>query len=600
MDRDTTKPLAATTGLWRRLALPVLIAALAAAAAAVYLAVDDYGRRVTERTADARLSLTSDTLRDTINHFVGIPELAGASRQVTDLLGHPDDAQLRDRANQFLERTAAEVGLAALFVVDRSGTALAASNWRESTSFVGHGYAFRSYFTDALIEGHGRLFGVGVTTGVPGYFLTSRIGSADAASGVVVAKVDFAPLEASWSAGGERVLVSDADGVVFLATEASLRYRPIGRLTAAGAAAIAAEQRYATHPIGPPITPAQIGAGAVASRPVDGTRWHITVVVPWLGRGWQPATAAALTLLAGIVLALAVVIRAQRRARVVAERESKAALERRVAERTADLALALQRLEAEIAERRRVDADLHRARDELVQAAKLAAMGRAFSGLAHEVNQPLAALRTYLSSTRLLIGRGDHAEAIRNIAVMDGAVERVTTLTSELKRLARRSDDSRAEIDLAAVARRVAELLRFRFADAGARLVVEIASEVRIHGDSARLEQVVLNLLLNAIDAVTAQDERTITLTVDVEDGQAHLVVGDRGPGVADEDRARLFEPFFTTKEVGVGLGLGLAISYAIVRDHGGTIRYERSSSGETRFHVHLPLLARRTGEIAA
>jgi two-component system C4-dicarboxylate transport sensor histidine kinase DctB len=600
MDHETTTPVPAATRLWRSRALLALVAALTISAATVYLAVDDYGRKVTERTAEARLSLTGDTLRDTIDRFVGIPELAGASRQVTELLARPDDAGLRDLANRFLERTATEVGLAALFVVDRSGTALAASNWRESTSFVGHGYAFRSYFTDALAKGRGRLFGVGVTTGLPGYFLTSRIGPADAAAGVVVAKVDFAPLEASWSAGGERVMVSDGDNVVFLATEASLRYRPLGKLTAAGAAAIAAEQRYATHAIGPPITPAQMGSGAVASRPVDGTPWHITVVVPWLGRGWQPATAAALTFLAGIVVALAFIVRSQRRARVIAERESKAALERRVAERTADLALALQRLEAEIAERRRVDADLHRARDELVQAAKLAAMGRAFSGLAHEVNQPLAALRTYLSSTRLLIARGDHAEAIRNIAVMDGAVERVTTLTSELKRLARRSDDNRAEIDLAVVARRVADLLRFRFADAGARLALEVASEVRIHGDSTRLEQVVLNLLLNAIDAVASQDERSITLTVDVEDGQAHLVVADRGPGVADEDRARLFEPFFTTKEVGVGLGLGLAISYAIIRDHGGTIRYERSPSGETRFHVHLPLLARGTGEIAA
>ena len=106
--------------------------------------------------------------------------------------------------------------------------------------------------------------------------------------------------------------------------------------------------------------------------------------------------------------------------------------------------------------------------------------------------------------------------------------------------------------------------------------------------------------MLNAIDAVGAADDRAITVTVDVDAGEAHVMVADRGPGVSDADRARLFEPFFTTKDVGVGLGLGLAISYAIVREHGGTLGYERTNGGETRFHVHLPLRATGTGEIAA
>ena len=586
--------------MWRTHLRLVLTTALVLVAGAVYAVVDNYGRRLTADAAEARLSLAADTLRGTIERFAGLPELGGESRAVGDLLANPGDERRRGLANELLERTAAETGLAALFVVDRSGVAVAASNWRDATSFVGHSYGFRPYFIEAMANGRGRFYGVGVTTGRPGYFLSSRIDGGGTPSGVVVAKVDFAPLEASWSAGGERVVVSDADGIVFLTTDPDLRFRALAPLSPGTTAAISDERRYANNPIGPPLTAAELGDGAFASRPVDGTPWRITVAVRWQGRGWQPATAAALTLLAGIVLGLAAVIRSQKRAQLAAERDSKAALERRVDERTKDLALALRRLEAEIAERRRVDDDLHRARDELVQAAKLAAMGRAFSGLAHEVNQPLAALRTYLSSTRLLIERGDRDQAVKNLAIMDGAVERVTTLTSELKRLARRSDDRRGDVELTTLVRRVADLLKFRFADAGVTATITAAAEIHVQADATRIEQVILNLMLNAIDAVGAADDRAITVTVDVDAGEAHVMVADRGPGVSDADRARLFEPFFTTKDVGVGLGLGLAISYAIVREHGGTLGYERTNGGETRFHVHLPLRATGTGEIAA
>lgn len=556
-------------------------------AGAIYRSVDAFGERATRRLAEERLSLLSDTLRSTNDRFVAIPDVVGESRSLAALLLAPGDAPTRDRANRFLERAAQDVGLAALYVLDDKGLTLAASNWREPTSFVGHDYAFRPYFAQALLGGRGRYYGVGVTTGQAGYFLSSRVTLPEGATGVIVGKVDFSALQASWAAGGEHVLVADADGIVFLTTDPALLYRPLRALEAPRSEAIRQEQRYASLGIGAPVKESDWPPGERATRPIAGTPWQMTVITPWAGRGWAPAGAAALAVLASLVLVLAVATHRQRRARLAAERAAFAELEARVLARTQDLASALGQLEREIGERQRIDGELHRARDELVQAAKLSAMGRAFSGLAHEVNQPLAALRTYLASTRALLARGDKAQVNANFAVMEGEIERLGTLTRDLRHLSRRSDAHHEVLDLAGIAAHVAALLRFRIADEGATLHLDCPAPLQVSGNANRLEQVVLNLVLNALDAVSAQTERIIVLHTRLEEGRAVLEVSDTGPGMPEDLRGRLFEPFCTTKEDGVGLGL--AISYAIVRDHFGSLRYQRSPEGQTRMIVTLP-----------
>jgi two-component system C4-dicarboxylate transport sensor histidine kinase DctB len=281
----------------------------------------------------------------------------------------------------------------------------------------------------------------------------------------------------------------------------------------------------------------------------------------------------------------------QHRARMEAERHAMADLESRVIERTSDLEDALAKLGCEIAERQKIDQELHRTRDELVVAAKLAAVGRAFSGLAHEVNQPLAAIKTHLHSVRLLIERQDSLAAIDNIVVMLAAVDRLADLTGDLKRLAYQGPDERRPTDLCAVVARVAGLLRFRLADAGISFDAVMDGAVMVMGSPGRLEQVVLNLLLNAVDAVAEQSTRHIRIEVVRRGDLAELAVADNGPGVSDEDRPRLFEPFFTTKPEGEGLGLGLAVSQTIVRDQGGTLAFVRTVRCESCFVVSLPAL---------
>ena len=571
-----------------RTLVAVVVIAQAVLAGAIYHVVDAIGTHSTQRLAEERLSLLSDTLRSTIDRFVAVPDLVGESRAVARLLLAPEAPQVRQAANEALERASADVGLSALYVLDAKGVALGASNWREPTSFVGHDYAFRPYFIAAMAEGRGRYYGVGVTTGKPGYFLSSRVRLQEGITGIVVGKVDFSPLQASWAAGGEHVLVTDADGVIFLSTAPHLLYRPLHPLDAAQSEAIRQEQRYASFNLGAPVAPHEWPDGVRATRAITDTPWQMSVVTPWTGKGWAPAGAAALAVLASLVLILALATFRQRRARLAAERAAFIELESRVDERTRDLAQAMTQLELEITERQRIDGELHRARDELVQAAKLSAMGQAFSGLAHELNQPLAALRTYLASTRALLSRGDKASVDGNFQVMEGEIKRLGTLTSDLRSLSRRSDGRFEVVDLSEIARHVASLLRFRSADQGASLTLDCPAPVLVNGNPNRLEQVILNLTLNALDAVSTLEAPVITLQTRIEEMKGVLTVSDFGPGISEGMRGRLFEPFFSTKEDGVGLGL--AISYAIVRDHFGALRYQRIAGGQTRMVVSLPL----------
>jgi len=556
-----------------------------------YLAIDSASLQGARIRAAERLSILSDTLRDTIGRFSGLPELASASAAVVDLLRDPKNPVLVANANEFLQRAADGVGAAALFLLDERGVTLAASNWRETGSFVGHDYSFRPYFREAISSGRGQYYGVGVTTGLPGYFMSSRIlGSPDQKlAGVLVVKIDFSDLEQSWAKGSEIVLVTDQDGVVFLSSEKELKYRPVRTLSSDSRTRLDSERRYATNPIGATIDSKILNADLSASAPVAKTSWRMITIIPSDGRSLQPLAAAAVVFTSGLALSLGMIVLWQNRARLSAERRALVTLEKTVKERTAELATALGRLEAEVEDRRRIDAELHRARDELVQTAKLAAMGEAFSGLAHEVNQPLAALRTYISATRLLLDRQDIESAKTNLSVMDRAIQKLSGLTATLKRLARQDDRKHETVDLATCVRHVLELLKFRLVDENIEILISAPEPACLFGDATRIEQVVLNLVQNAIDAVSNQTDRFISVAVERRDEQVVLTVGDRGPGVPEEASGRLFDPFFTTKEPGRGLGLGLSIAYAIIKEHGASIHHERSDAGETRFRVVFP-----------
>jgi two-component system C4-dicarboxylate transport sensor histidine kinase DctB len=585
--------------------LATALLAIAGAMLFVRENVLDYGLRATATQAEERLKLVGATFSTRIERFRYLPEVIARSREIEDLFRDPASPEAALAGNRLLARINAASGALALFVTDAKGRTLAASNYDQPGSFIGYNYRFRPYFRDAIQSGFGSYYAVGVTTGEPGYFLAVPIKLEGRNVGAAIVKIDLLPLEQQWRDAGELVAVEDKEGVIFLSSEPQWRYRSKGPLDPESLARIRDEQRYGAAVPGA----LALGSGAIgwsdlpiASFDEGGVNSRrLMVDMPFAESGWtllyfadlsfviaQANIATIAAGLAGLLVLAGLKIAHQKRQARKLELRARSDLELRVAERTSELSQTNLKLETEIVERQRAQEQLDLTRDSLTQAERLAAIGQAFAGLAHEINQPLAALRTYLASTRLLAARQDMGAVHSNIDVMGEVIGRVSHLTDQLKRLARRDDADFGHVDFAASIDRVAELLKFRFADLSISFSSEIDRPLAILGNSAQLDQVMLNLLGNAIDAVRDRPVRVIRVDGTIEGGTCVVRVHDSGCGLDEKTQSRLFEPFHTTKAAGEGLGLGLATVHRIISNHHGEITAGRSPLDGALFTIRL------------
>jgi two-component system, NtrC family, C4-dicarboxylate transport sensor histidine kinase DctB len=267
-------------------------------------------------------------------------------------------------------------------------------------------------------------------------------------------------------------------------------------------------------------------------------------------------------------------------------------LGRRVEERTAELRQINQELMREIAERERAEAVLRTAQEELVQAGKMAMIGQMAAGVAHEINQPLMALRALSDNIRILLQRGRTEDAAARLEGVADLTDRMGRITAQLKTFARKSSGGGTpQAQLQRCVANAVELLRNRIRAQQVQVDMQVPP-LAVHCDATRLEQVLVNLVGNALDAMGTQEgARRVYVGANVEGSRAVVRVADNGPGIAPEAAAHLFEPFFSTKPQGEGLGLGLVISESIVREWGGSLRLVPASAGAT-FEFDLPLEA--------
>lgn len=588
---------------WKYLSL-VLVMALAVTGIVTLVrnAAQEYGLRDLSAQSRERLKLISATLSTRIERFRYLPDVVARSRETEELFRATTSTEKRRDANHLLARIADASGASALYVIDERGMTIAASNYDTPGSFVGQEYSYRPYFRNALAKGLGSYYAVGATTGEPGYFLAVPIRLGERIAGVAVVKIDLLPVEGQWRDASEIVAMSDSQGIIFLSSQPGWRYRATGPLAAGGLERMREERRYGDAALGDaPFHIAERSGYDMATLGDDPSARRLRVSMPFGAEGWTlhyfadlsgvsrqadilalAAALAAMLVIAGIIIALQI-----RRGRIAARRAMNQ-LEGRVTERTQALRTTNDRLEREIAERQEAERELTVTRSTLSQAEKLAVIGQSFAGLAHEINQPLAALSTYISSTRLLLKRRKYEAIAENIDTMGEVVMRVSNLTDQLKRLARRDNDDFVELDLAAALRRSLNLLKFRFADLGITVTPAVDDALMVHGSPAQLDQVILNLLSNAIDAVRGREDPRIAVRGIVEGERCIVTVEDNGPGVDAEAGKRLFEPFHTTKAPGEGLGLGLATAHRIVSDHHGTLAYIRSDMGGACFSLVL------------
>ncbi|TGD45125.1 sensor histidine kinase [Pseudotabrizicola sediminis] len=526
----------------------------------------------TARRGDNVLQLATTALSGELDRFERLPPLIAEQGIVTRMAADPRNPDLVAQTNDYLRRIQRLLGATDIYLMDTQGLTIAASNHDTDTSFIGGNFAFRPYFYDALTGGAGQFYALGTTSGKRGYYFGAPVMVAGQTAGVLAIKIDLDAIESTWAGGDYAVLVTDPEGVSFLSSRPDWRFAAMHPLGAGAQAKIESTRRYAGTQIGllqitdegqhrgSPVLRIAEGQGAreylQRDMPMDRAGWVVHVLIDTAAARASALTLAFVAMLASGVLAMVGAVVWQRRAamdeRLQVQAEARADLERRVEERTHEL--------------RQAQADL-------VQAGKMAALGQMSAALSHEFNQPLAAARTYADNAGVLMDRGRMVEARGNIDRILSLIDRLTSISRHLRSFARAPGQKLRPVSLAEVVEAAVEIAALRIRAAEATLRIDLAPDLpQVIAGPVRLQQVLVNILTNAADAVEGLADRRIDLSATRSGDDVLIRISDTGPGVPESLAARIFDPFFSTKGVGKGLGLGLSISYNIIKDFGGDL----------------------------
>lgn len=413
---------------------------------------------------------------------------------------------------------------------------------------------------------------------------------------VVVAVVDLESIEAEFRGSRPAVYVTDEYGIIYFSNRSELVLRDRNLSAAIGAAqsedeTIAPFVDFTTQRLwGFELW--SVSAGRYLPRHA----LHLTRDLPVIGMtaealidlrpalinaGIQAAAAGAVMFLLGTVI---LVVARQRRRLTL----DNLLLERRVAQRTRELSNANQSLRAEVTERLEAEEALQRAQEDLVQAEKLSALGKMSAGISHELNQPLMAIQSFADNAVTFLQRNNTETAARNLGKVSQLAQRMGRIIQNFRAFARQEKETVHRVDLIGVVRGAADLAEIHLKQRDATVHLDLPdAPVWVQGGEVRLQQVILNLITNATDAMAEADRREVHVTL-TPGAPVLLSVRDNGPGIEEPDR--VFEPFYSTKKIGEaeGVGLGLSISYGLVQSFGGNIRGQNHPDGGAIFTVEL------------
>jgi len=555
------------------------------AVSVMYITNELMTQRYTEtisNRSELRLALYSANLMSELQRNSVVPQLLARDPELISALNSQDYSRSTARLMSFVD----EIGAAALTLLDSEGRAVAATNRNE----LGVNHSDRPYFVDALRMNRTVYSTFRMNTGAYAFIFSRKIESNGQVLGTIMVEVDVGRMERGWAGVTDAVFVTDAQGKIIMSTEPlwrGLQERDaLARQPASSAIerALRATQSWAMAP-----AEAYLRGEAVLRREsrVPHQGWRIVNFTTYDSVREKVNGILALQVM-GFAIILAVsfwVMSRQTASRLVLfQRES------------AELRALNRRLQREIAERERVEKTLQVAEQTIAQSSKLAALGEMSAAVSHELNQPLAAMKTYLAGARLLLQRQRPEEALSSFQRIDDLLERMGAITRQLKSYALKGSDAFEPVDTRAAVSTALAMMEPQLKTRSVDIIRTLPTEpVMIMGDRLRLEQVIINLLRNALDATKTSDNPTIEILLAVGD-TVSLQIRDNGEGIENLDE--LFEPFYTTKQPGDGVGLGLAISSGIVNDLGGRLTARNAADGGAIFEVQLP--AYMLGQAAA
>ena len=564
---------------WLRLVVLTFIAAAVSVIWFTNALLSDRFSETTRNRAEVRLALYTGHILSELQRTSVVPLLLARDPALIAAL----NSEQYSITSQNLMEAQAEIGAASILLLDATGRTVAATD----RTRLGSTHAAEPYFVNAQ-RSKDTVFTVTARES-GGYDFTYSRGvlSENRLVGVIVVGAEMSKFERVWAGITDAVAVVNSENTVILSTEPRWR-------------GLAINDALAVRPAPSAIARAFQATSDWANDPPDAYVRGEAVMrnearIPF--RGWklisftsydsirEKVNAVLALEIMGFAVLLALIFyflsRRARRQSAVARRES------------ADLRRLNARLQQVIAEREKVQKDLAVAEQTLAQSSKLAALGEMSAAVSHELNQPLAAMKTYLAGARLLLQRKRSEEALSSFQRIDDLIERMGAITRQLKSYARKGGEAFEPVDVRACISSALSMMEPTLRNRSVRITRMLTREnVTVMADRVRLEQVIINLLRNALDATkqTADPEVEIILTA----GETvTLAVRDNGHGI--DDLENLFEPFYTTKSPGEGVGLGLAISSGIVKDLGGRLTARNAPGGGAVFEVQLPILTEKT-----
>jgi len=555
-----------------------------------------------------RLELYVAYLQGVLEKYEGLPELLATDKRLVNFFQNPGSRERVEVLNHYLETVNNISDAADTYLMDREGLTIAASNWQAERPFVGRNFSYRPYFQQAMQGRLGRYFALGTTSSRRGYYFAYPVRSENEILGAVVIKINIDSVEHNWGHRDENFLVTDPDGVIFITTNPDWRFHSLSPLSPEVKTRIEKSKRYPNAPLTPLAvrSTASTDVGVVISLEENGTRQrYLQQTFSMPHAGWQVHILSDIRQVRNLVLRSLVGIsavfmllvlvlsmfrqrqqRVQERIRLEEEtrlmlEEVNAGLELRVSERTRALTESNRQLLVEIEDRKHTEEKLRLARSELIHTAKLAAIGQMATGINHELNQPLAAIRAYADNGREFLEKGRIKDAQWNLDQIGELIDRMARIGAQLKIFSRKTRGRLTCLPLHGIVDGALEIVAPLLRKTGVEIRISIVPEdIQLQTNSVLLQQALVNLISNGIQAVQGQPEMIVQVRGSYYNDLVRIEVHDNGPGLDGADVEKVFEPFYTTKPAGQGLGLGLTITRRIIEEMDGEIQLSSSEQG--------------------
>jgi len=554
-------------------------------------------------------------IENTLGRFEKIPEVLSKHPLLTQVLLSRDDETKIVRLNHLLAEIRTMTHASDIYLINNAGITIAASNWNLPTSFVGMNFTFRPYYQQAMQGQLARYYAVGLSSGKRGFYYAYPIIVNSTIIGVIALKLSITDIEEQYKntvlTDSFNFLIVAPDDVVFISDRSEWRLKTIGKISKEKQKEIIAAKRYTdkkitslkVSDISNHYLPKELDSQLLEvvsnnkseqvfamKKLMKTANWQVHL---WRSLAPIKAQRNLLIILSaiGYLLVVFLLLFANERLKNARRlKQSQQLLEKKVKERTADLSASNVKLLEEIAQRQQAQTQVENMQEELIQSEKLAVIGSMSAGINHEINQPLTALRSYSQNALAYQERNMTDKVKNNLSLIVGLVDRLSDIVSQFNSFSKKSTGLASAVNVEASIMAAVSIVKHQAKNASVKLTITpCVHKLHIFGDAVRFEQVLVNLLSNAIQALNAQEDKQVAISLYEAQGQVFINITDNGPGILADNIDRIFEAFFTTKD-NFGLGLGLSISHRIIESMQGQLKVSNHPDGGAIFTISLPI----------